>query len=160
MTRGMKIKCVHQKVLRKIQINYRLIVVNRNSTYGIRCSPFCVVFKPVCDNRNALSVKQRWYVPTIFFSTAKPLRCSVTSHTCSENRERKTKIIRNIRSLIETKAMKGENEKRERKKSAKKWRSKRQKAHAYSIYGFVISGEAVAAVAAQLFIKSQINRVA
>lgn len=67
--------------------NYRLIVVNRNSTYGIRCSPFCVVFRPVCDNRKALSVKQRWYVPTIFFSTAKPLRCTCTSHTCSENRE-------------------------------------------------------------------------
>lgn len=67
--------------------NYRLIVVNRNSTNGIRCSPFCVVFGPVCDNRKALSVKQRWYVPTIFFSTAKPLRCTCTSHTCSENRE-------------------------------------------------------------------------
>lgn len=70
----------------KSKINYRLIVVNRNSTYGIRCSPFCVVFGPLCDNRNALSVKQRWYVPTIFFSTAKPLRCTCTSHTCSENR--------------------------------------------------------------------------
>lgn len=63
--------------------SYRLIVVSRNSTNGIRGSPINVVREPVCAKRSALSVKHKWYGPKIFFSRANPRRCTVTSQTCS-----------------------------------------------------------------------------